>query len=179
MQAVWLALARQRTSRAYMEMLADIDPLLRELGRLVFNFNSAEHQLRRLAFLFIDPESERTGEITIDRLGANGLEELVRALAPYRLSSAGDLPERIGSAVTRFGGVRVQRNNFVHASWVLPNDSTSPDDIVALRRRFRRGENDQLSRIEPRLVREIASEAASIGSELEALYDHARRVLTD
>lgn len=97
------------------ELFVDLNPVLREIGRLVFNFNAAEHALRRLAFVLIDPHDERVGEITLDRLGAAGLEELVLALAAYRLSDDTELVNRVSQAVKRFGDLRVRRNGVVHA----------------------------------------------------------------
>jgi hypothetical protein len=117
----------------------DINPILRELGRLVFNFNAAEHGLRRLAFLLIDPEDPRTGEITIDRLGANGLEELVHALAPHRLGKDAEITVRLQSAVKRFGEIRIRRNDIVHAIWGVPNEATDLEDMVAIKWKFRKG----------------------------------------
>ena len=158
-----------------MEVLANLDPLLRELGRLVFNFNAAEQALRRLAFLLIDPQEPRTGEITIDRLGANGLEELVAALAPHRLTQKVDLVARVQDAVRRFGQIRLRRNELVHALWVVPNEATDLKDMSAVRRKFRQGTHSVVNTASPETVATAASEASSAGQELESLYDAVKQ----
>ena len=150
-------------------MLAPIDPVLRELGRLVFNFNSVEHGMRRIAFLMIAPDDERIGEITVDRLGSSGLEELVRSLASYRLKPD-DLIARVNAAVNRFGVLRQSRNDFVHAQWVVPNKFGGPEDILAVKRRFRKGVTSPVASLDPGPIGVAASEASRLGDELEALH---------
>ena len=91
--------------------------------------------------LLINSSDERIGEITLDRLGAAGIEELVLALTAYLISDDDNLVERVVLAVRRFGEARIRRNNIVHAVWVLPNNSTEPEQIEAVRRKFRKGIN--------------------------------------
>lgn len=158
------------------EVLANVDPILREIGRLVFNFNSAEHALRRHAFLLINPSDERIGEITLDRLGAAGIEELVLALTAYRISND-DLVERVVSAVRRFGEVRIRRNNIVHAVWMLPNDSIEPEQIEAIRRQFRKGINTIVTTFSPKDIAAAASDTSQIIQELHDLYDQVSQAL--
>jgi hypothetical protein len=158
-------------------LTADLDSILRELGRLVFNFNSAEQSLRRLAFLLIDPTDERTGAITLDRLGANGLEELVLALAPYRLSNSDDIASRIVSAVKRFGALRIRRNNFIHAIWRVPNDAVDLSNMEAVRIQFRKGTSTKVGTRSPANIAATASEASSISEDLEDLHKEAKRAV--
>jgi hypothetical protein len=160
------------------ETYADVDPVLREIGRLVLNFNSAEHSLRRLAFLLIDADDERIGEITLDRLGAVGLEELVLALVAYRLSNEAEVVKRAGSAVRRFGDVRVRRNNIVHAIWRMPNESTDPEQIEAVHRQFRKGVDTGVSSLSPERIAAVASDASQSMQELGDLYDTVRQALS-
>ena len=101
----------------------ELNPLMLDIGRLVINFNSAEHALRRLAWVMIDPDVDQTGEITIDKLGANDLEDLVRALVPYRFDTKPAIALRIDTAVKKFAEVRNQRNDFVHAVWSVREPS--------------------------------------------------------
>ena len=155
-----------------------IDPVLRELGRVVFNFNASEQALRRLAFLMIDPGDERIGEITVDRLGANGLEELVRALGAYRLAEFDVLAERVTLAVSRFSAVRLRRNEYVHAVWVVPNDFTDPSEIAAVTRKFRKGTMSNVASLDPRPIAEVASEASALSKELQAIHEAAKAFLT-
>lgn len=155
-------------------LLISIDPVLRELGRLVFNFNSAEHGLRRLAFLLIDPHDERVGEITVDRLGANGLEDLVRALGAYRLDAENSLADRVSSVVSRFSALRQQRNDLVHAQWVVPNEFTGPSDVTAVTRKFRKGITSQVASLDARPIAAVASVASILGGELESIHAAVR-----
>jgi hypothetical protein len=126
----------------------------------------------------INPSDERIGEITLDRLGAAGIEELVTVLTAYRISNGDDLVERVVSAVKRFGEIRVRRNNIVHAVWVLPNHSNEPEQIGALRRQFRKGINTIVSTLSPENIAAAASDASRIGQELEDLYEEISRALS-
>jgi hypothetical protein len=151
--------------------------LVQEIGRLVVNFNSAEYYLRRLAWVLIDPHVDRTGQITIDNLGANGLEGLVRALAPHRLGTDSAIALRIEAAVKTFSDVRSQRNDFVHAVLVVPNDATDLSGMSGVRSKFRRDNHISIGSNDPKLAAQVASEASAVWQELGSLYDLAKAAL--
>jgi hypothetical protein len=151
---------------------------LEALGTLVFNFNSAESSLRRLAFLLIDPADARTGEITIDALQASWIESLVLALAPHRLAGNPEMCAKVVSAAKRFGAMRDQRNTYLHAIWVLPNDCDDPELMVAQRVQFRKGTRKEVSTIAPDLIKAAAREASAAGQDLMNLYEPVKEVLT-
>jgi hypothetical protein len=151
--------------------------LFRELGRFVVNFNSAEHSLRRLAFVLIDPAVERTGEITVDRLGADGLGDLVQALAHYRLGINSAIALRIDAAVKRFDAVRIRRNNFVHAIWIVPDDATDLSNMSGVHRKFRQDKDTSFGSNTPELVAQVNSELSAVWDELISLYDLTKSAL--
>jgi hypothetical protein len=146
-----------------------VERILRELGRLAFNFSGTEHQLRRLAWALIDPQADRTGEITLDKLGANGLEELVLALAPYRLSETPELSSVVVSTVKRFGELRSKRNDYIHSVWGVPNEAVDLAEMGALKSRFRRGTQEMVLGTSEKPIAEVASELGQIGSVLTEL----------
>jgi hypothetical protein len=160
-----------------MESDLNKDLLFREIGRLVVNFNSAEHSLRRLAFVLIDPEKERTGEITVDSLDANGLENLVQALAPYRLGVDSAITYRIDMAVKRFSAARIRYNDFAHSIWTVPNDATDLSNMSGVHRRFRQDTNTHIGSNAPELVAQVNSELSAVWDELEFLYDPVKAAL--
>jgi hypothetical protein len=115
-----------------MEMLGDINPFLRAIGRLVMNFNALEHLVRRLTWSLIDPGDERTGQIVLNALGAARIEELADALVRHRVGQK-DICEEFAAVLKDMGAVRIRRNDFVHAFWRVPNDATDLRDMEAAR----------------------------------------------
>lgn len=155
----------------------ELTPVLRAIGRLVVSFNATEHLLRRIAFLLIDSGDERVGEIVLDRQNSSNLEDLTRALAEYRLRQHPELSEQIGLAISQFAGLRSQRNEIVHALWRIPNDSTDPSDIEAVRMQLRKGVNKYISSISPDVANNAAIMATNIGIQFEDLYEKVRAVM--
>jgi hypothetical protein len=115
-----------------MDIYGDIDPFLREIGRLVVNFNALEHSVRRLAWGLIDPIDQRIGQIVTDTLGAARIDELVRALLLHRTVDA-RVRDHIIKLLQQSAVIRNRRNDFVHAIWRVPNDAADLRDMDAAR----------------------------------------------
>jgi hypothetical protein len=94
----------------------EIDPFLREIGRLVVNFNAFAHSVRRLAWRLIDPMDESTGQIVTDTLGSARIEDLARSLLLHRAVDLG-LRDQLIELLQQSAVIRSRRSDFVHASF--------------------------------------------------------------
>lgn len=111
---------------------ADFERLLRTLGALVINFNSADHSLRRIAWRLVDAADSRAGQIITDQLSVARLEDLVSSLAETR-ALAPALTARLLVVLAECREVRRIRNDLVHALWRVPNDSSSVADAQGVK----------------------------------------------
>ena len=157
---------------------AVVEKTLRELGRLVFNFNAAEHSFRRLLWLMINPADERIGQIVTDGLDLARSGETIRQIAGHRkLGEA--LMKEIESQVAEFDQLRQTRNKFVHGFWRIPNDATDLTQMEAAQLPRRRtadyqsvpGSND------PATIETAASLAAKLGNSIDDTLEKVRAAL--
>jgi hypothetical protein len=160
-------------------MTADaFEPFLREIGRLVVNFNSADHQLRRIACLLMDERDERPGWIILDALGVARVEELVRALTKYRVADV-ELAQRVVDATDDIARNREKRNSYVHAFWRVPNSATDLTGLQAAQPP-RRKEPDY--RVLPdshnsEIIRQAATHAYDASNNLERVHTALKKYL--
>jgi hypothetical protein len=111
---------------------ADFERLLRTLGALVINFNSADHALRRIAWHLLNPADPRVGQIVTDQLSVARLEDLVSSLAETRALPPA-LSARLSTVLAECREVRRVRNDLVHAVWRVPNEASSVADAEGVK----------------------------------------------
>jgi hypothetical protein len=154
------------------DIYGDIGPFLREIGRLVVNFNALEHSVRRLAWGLIDPIDQRIGQIVTDTLGAARIDDLVRALLLHRTVDA-DVRDQVIELLQQSAVIRNRRNDFVHAIWRVPNDATDLRDMDAARPLTRKKTDytpvtGSTSKDE---IAAVASDAARVGGRFDELIE--------
>ena len=155
-----------------MDIYGDINSILREIGRLVVNFNALEHSVRRLAWGLIDPIDQRIGQIVTDTLGAARIEDLVQALLLHRAVDA-SVRDQVIELLQQSGVIRNRRNDFVHAIWRVPNDATDLRGMDAARPPTRK-KTDYTSVKGSASKDEIAaaaSDAARVGKRFDELIE--------
>lgn len=155
-----------------MDIYGDIDPVLREIGRLVVNFEALEHSVRCLAWGLIDPIDQRIGQIVTDTLGAARIDGLVRALLLHRTVDAG-VRDRVIELLQQSTKIRDRRNDFVHAIWRVPNGATDLKDMDAARPPTRKKTDytsvtGSTSKDE---IAAVASDAARVGERFDELIE--------
>jgi hypothetical protein len=155
-----------------------LEPFLRELGRLVLNFNSAENSLRRLLWLLIDAGDDRIGQVVTDGLDLVRTTETIRALLLRRKVSA-DLITSIGDAIARFDKLRLVRNQFAHGVWRIPNDAVDLRDVHAARAPGRRADSYQKvpGSGDSATIAKAANEAVAVSELLDAAISNVRNAL--
>jgi hypothetical protein len=147
----------------------DIDPVLIALGKLIVNYNGAEETFRHIAYLLIDPNDQRAGQLTVGHLGTTGLLDLVPALAGHRLHNRRIVKDVI-AAVERFADAREQRDDFIESIWHVPNDFTGPEDVRGVRRDLIEGIDTELASLDPQPIKDAVNAVLQVMRELEDLY---------
>lgn len=153
----------------------DFEPILRETGRLVVNFNVAELALRRIACTFIDRQNERIGHVVLDVARAPRLEEMVRAMVELRVDDE-DLKLRLNSALDRFRALREDRSALVHAVWRIPNDATDLKEMSAARPPSRKSSDySPIPKGSLAALDRAAREAFDVKEELDEILETLQR----
>lgn len=155
------------------------EPYLRELGRLVFNFNAAEHSYRRLMWLLVDPGDERVGQVATDGLDLVRSRETVLQLLDCRKLKQ-ELIGEVSNLLAGFDRLRQDRNKFAHALWRIPNDAVDISEMHAARAPGRRVANYQeiANSNDPGTIAAVASEAAAIGEQFDSVIAAVRSALS-
>jgi hypothetical protein len=154
--------------------MTSIEPFLRELGRLVLNFNALEQYARLLVHALIAGD-EVASKVSTHGADARRLEEVLSLLAEIRdlrTSTKADLY----AFIKRFSGLRDSRNALVHATWRVPNDAIDLSQVEAARPP--RGRSTDSRPVEasrdPASLGEIASACSDACTEAERLLEKVR-----
>jgi hypothetical protein len=141
--------------------------LLRAIGRLVVNFNAADHSLRMLAWHLVDPKDRRAAQIILDGMETSKIEELIRALLPHRIADK-ETGDKGLALITRMSEVRSRRRQLVHSFWRLPNESSDVADLQAVLPARRKSDYDIVYRTpDPTQIAPTADAASDLAHQLE------------
>ena len=154
--------------------MTSIEPFLRELGRLVLNFNALEQHTRLLVHALIAGD-EVASKVSTHGADARRLEELLSLLTEVRdlqTSTRADLY----AFIKRFSRLRDSRNALVHALWRVPNDAVDLSEVEAAKPP--RGRSTDWRPVDasrdPASFGEVASACSDACGEAERLLEKVR-----
>jgi len=147
-----------------------IEQILRELGRLVFNFNALEQSLRNIVESLVG-EDVLIAAILIRGADCRRLEELARSLIEGR-PMEDQLRADLFTMVKEVSRLREARSSLLHGVWTIPNDAADLSDLAARRPpggRRREWQHLEASQDAAKIAL-VASQCSQASEKLEGLW---------